>query len=183
LPKPVEHAPRQRRISCFDCGAEWEVAATAESTMCKRCSSYVDLHDYRVTNTVSKNFKTKGTFVLEPKGYVLNTEAFVGDAFIRGRLLGRLVVERSLTIYSTAEIKGTFKTAQLIIPAENHFRWPELIKVGSAEISGELVANLQVSGTVFFRPTARFFGDLTAKNLVVESGAVVVGQAQIGKKA
>src|SRR5258706_11545424 len=66
-PKAVECAPEQRRITCFDCGTELEVAVNAESTMCKRCSHHVDLRDYHIANAVSKNFKTKGAFVVEPK--------------------------------------------------------------------------------------------------------------------
>ena len=57
---------------------ELEVPVSAESTMCKRCSRYVDLKNYQINSAVSKNFKTKGAFVVEPKGYVFNTEAVVG---------------------------------------------------------------------------------------------------------
>src|SRR5215471_12870427 len=99
--KVQEPVPKQRIITCFECGAELEVPLSAESTMCKRCSRYVDLKDYHITNAVSKNFKTKGAFVIEPKGYVFNTEAIVGDAVIKGRFLGKLTAQRSLTIYST----------------------------------------------------------------------------------
>jgi len=178
-PKKVERAPDRRRITCFDCGTELDVAPSAESTMCKRCSSYIDLKDYQITSAVSKNFKTKGKFVVESKGYVFNTEATVGDAIIKGRFLGKLFAEHSLTIYSTAEIKGSFRTGCLVIPAETNFRWKEPIKVGSAEIGGELANDLQADGTVTLRSTARMFGNLEARNLVVESGAVVVGQVSI----
>lgn len=180
--KAEETGPERRRVTCFECGAELEVALSAESTMCKRCSRYVDLQDYRIAGTVSKNFKTKGAFVLEPKGYVLNTDAVVGDAVIKGRLIGKLTAQRSLTIYSSAEIKGSFTTERLVIPAANHFRWPEPIKTGSAEIAGELAANLVVAGTLVVKATARLFGDVAAKNMVVEPGAVVVGRARIGGK-
>jgi cytoskeletal protein CcmA (bactofilin family) len=104
----------------------------------------------------------------------------VGDAVIKGRFLGKLIAERSLAIYSTAEIKGTFKAARLIIPVANRFRWNETIKVGSAEIAGELAADLQVEGTIILKSTARLFGDMQAKDLVVEDGAVVVGGVRIG---
>jgi cytoskeletal protein CcmA (bactofilin family) len=171
-----------RRVCCFSCGTELDVPPTAQSTMCKRCSSYVDLHDYRITNAVSKNFKTKGSFVVEAKGYIFNTEVMVSDAVIKGRFLGKLVAERSLTIYSTADFKGSFKTGRLIIPAENHFRWKETIKLGSAEIAGELAASLHAQGTIILKPTARLFGDVVAGGLVVEAGAVLVGQYRVGSK-
>lgn len=179
-PKKVERAPDRRRITCFDCKTELEVATTAESTMCKRCSSYIDLKDYQITSAVSKNFKTKGKFVVEPKGYVFNTEVVVSDAVIKGRFLGKLFAEHSLTIFPTAEFKGSFKTGCLIIPAETNFRWKELIKVGSAEIAGEMANDLQAEGTVILKSTARMFGNLEARKLVVEPGAVVVGQLRIG---
>ena len=182
-PRPIELALERRRVGCFDCGAELEVAVSAESTMCKRCGRYVDLKDYHIANAVSKNFKTKGAFVVEPKGYVFNTEAIVGDAILKGRFLGKLIAEGSLTIYSTAEIKGSFKTNRLVIPAANHFRWNEPLNFGSAEIGGELVANLHASGTVVLKSTARLFGDLEAKHLVVEAGAVIVGNLRIGSKS
>jgi len=182
-PKKVERAPDLRRVSCFECGTELEVAASAESTMCKRCSSYVDLKDYQITSAVSKNFKTKGRFIVEAKGYVFNTEAVVGDAVIKGRFLGKLFAEHSLTVHSSAEIKGTFKTACLIIPPENHFCWKELIKVNSAEIAGELANDLHAKGTITLKSTARMFGNLEARNLVIEDGAVVVGQLRIGGAA
>jgi cytoskeletal protein CcmA (bactofilin family) len=179
--KPVERqSPGERkRVVCFECGAELDVPISAESTMCKRCSRHVDLRDYRITNAVSKNFKTKGSFVVETKGYVFNTEAIVGEATIRGRFHGKLSAEQSLTIYSTAEIKGSFKTVSLIVPAENHFRWNEPIKVKSAEIAGELVADLNAENTVTLKSTARMFGNITAGGLVVEEGAVIVGKLNI----
>jgi len=182
-PQAPRHAPRRRQITCFECGAELEVPASAESTMCKRCSRYVDLHDYQITSAVAKNFKTKGVFVIEPKGCVFNTESIVGDAVIRGKFHGKLAVERSLTIYSNADVKGSLTAAHLIIPVENLFRWPDLLKVGSAEIAGELAANLRARDTVVLKSTARFFGDVDARHLVVEEGAVVVGKMQIGSRA
>jgi cytoskeletal protein CcmA (bactofilin family) len=181
VPKAPKPTIEFRRISCFQCGTELEVPTAAESTMCKRCSSHVDLRDYLITQTISKNFRTYGRLVVEEKGYVLNTDSLVGEAVLKGRLIGKIVAHRSLEIYSTASIKGSFNTGRLIIPAGNSFRWPELLRIGGAEIGGELVANIQSSGTIVLKSTGRLFGDVQAANLVVESGAVLVGNAKIGR--
>ena len=180
--KGAERGPKRKHITCFECGAELDIPASAESTMCKRCSQYVDLHDYRITTAIAKNFKTKGTLVVELKGYVFNTESMVGDAVIKGKYHGKLVARGSLTIYSTADIKGSLTAAHLIIPPENHFRWPHQIQVGSAEIAGELAANLRAQDAVTLKSTARFFGNVDARDLVIEDGAVVVGKMQIGAR-
>jgi len=183
VPKTPARALNLRRIICFECGADLDVPASAESTMCKRCSRYLDLHDYRITTAIAKNFKTKGAFTVELKGYVFNTETIGGDVVIKGKFHGKLTAERSLTIYSTAEIKGSLTAALLVIPAENHFRWPDVIQAGSAEIAGELAANVHATGTVTLKSTARLFGSLDAANLVVEVGAVIVGKMNIGSTA
>jgi cytoskeletal protein CcmA (bactofilin family)/DNA-directed RNA polymerase subunit RPC12/RpoP len=180
-PKPPPLAFEQRRVACFECGAELEVSIAAESTMCKRCSSHVDLRDYQITQAISKSFRTHGRLVIEEKGYLLNTESVAGDAVIKGRLIGKLMAKRTLEIYSTAHIKGTFTAERLIVPAGNHFRWPEIVRVGGAEIGGELAAELESSGIIHLKSTARLFGNVLARHLIVESGAVLVGAARIGK--
>lgn len=173
----------QRRVKCFQCGTELEAPKAAASTMCKRCSGHVDLSDYRITQTVSKNFRTHGWLVVEEKGYVLNTEAVVGEAVIKGRLIGKLAAENTLEIHTSANIKGTFTAGRLVIPHGHHFRWEEPLRLGGAEIGGELTANLYSTGTVLLRASARFFGNIEAAGLIVESGAVFVGQAKTGKPA
>jgi cytoskeletal protein CcmA (bactofilin family) len=140
----------------------------------------VDLRDYAITQTVSKNFRTYGRLVVEEKGYVLNTDSLVGEAIVKGRLIGKLIATRLLEVHSSARIKGSFTTGRLVIPAGNYFRWPELLHIGGADIGGELVANVESKGTVTLRSTARFFGNIDAANLIVEDGAILVGDAKIG---
>jgi cytoskeletal protein CcmA (bactofilin family) len=181
--KAAKPSIQQKRVTCFRCGAELDVPLAATSTMCKKCGGYVDLDDYHIRQTVSRNFKTHGSFVVEEKGYVLNSEAFVGDAVIRGRFIGKLVAERTLEIHSGANIKGSFTAGCLVVPAKHHLQWPEPVRCGSVDVAGELVANVHVPGTVRLRATARFFGDVEAAHLVVESGAVFVGTARVGRAA
>jgi cytoskeletal protein CcmA (bactofilin family)/uncharacterized CHY-type Zn-finger protein len=181
-PQPPPPAFQLKRVVCFQCAAELEVPMSATSTMCKWCSSHLDLGDYHIVQSISKNFRTHGSLFLEEKGYLLNTDSVVGDAVIKGRLIGKLMARRTLEIHSTAHIKGSFAAGQLIIPAGQHFRWPEVLSVGSAEIGGELVAHLRATGIVQLKSTARLFGDVQAGHLVVESGAVFVGGAKIGSK-
>ena len=170
----------QKRVRCFQCGTELEAPRAAASTMCKRCSSYVDLSDYRITQTLSKNFRTHGWVVIEEKGYLLNTDTLAGEAVVKGRVIGKLATERALEVHTTARIQGSLNPGLLVVPAGQRFWWGEPLRVGGAEIAGELAAGLESSGTVVLRTTARLFGKITARNLVVEPGAVFVGEAKVG---
>jgi cytoskeletal protein CcmA (bactofilin family) len=179
LPKP---AIQTRQVQCFQCGTELDAPMAAASTMCKRCSSHVDLGDYQIAHTVSKNYRTHGRIVVEEKGYLLNTDSLAGDALVKGRVIGKIHAMRRLEIHTSARLQGTISARLLVIPLGHHFFWREVIHVGGAEIAGELSANLQAEHTVTLKATARFFGDVEAGNLVVEPGAVFVGRARIGSQ-
>ena len=181
--KAAQPVIARKRIRCFRCSAELDVPVAAASSMCKKCGSHVDLGDYHIRQTVSRNFLTHGRLIIEEKGYVLNADAHVGDAVIKGRFIGKLATEGALEIHSSASIKGSLSPGRLVIPAKHHFRWAEPLRCGGAEIAGELVANLHAPGTVLLKATARFFGDVEAGGLVVESGAVFVGAARVGPAA
>jgi cytoskeletal protein CcmA (bactofilin family)/DNA-directed RNA polymerase subunit RPC12/RpoP len=181
-PKPKEEArtPEQKRVACFDCGTEMDVPAVAKSAMCKRCSSYMDLQDYSISNAVSKNFRTKGRFVVEPKGYVFNTEVVAREIVLKGRVIGKFSAEQSLTVHSGADINGTLVTPLLLIPADTAFHWREPMQCGTVDVSGEAVGNIRASTLIRVRRGARLFGSVTAPNLVVEDGAVIVANTAIG---
>ncbi len=165
--KAVAVAVEQRHVTCFDCGAELDVPATAQSAMCKRCSSYLDLKDYAINTAVSKNFKTKGRFVVETKGYVFNTTVLAREIVIKGQVIGKLIAEDSLT-------------KRLIIPAGHSYHAKELLRVGGADFAGEYVGNILAENSVTLRGTGRIFGDVQARHLIVEEGAILVGRMQIG---
>jgi len=168
-----------RRVACFSCATELDVPVSAQSTMCKRCSSHVDLRDYNITSTVSKNFRTRGRFVLEESGYLLNTDSFATEVVLKGRLQGKLAAD-IFHIYPTAEIRGSFEAGKMVIPQVTNFRWPKTIRVQSAEIAGEVAGNLHAAGTILLRSGARLFGNIVAAGLVIESGAIWVGQSMVG---
>jgi cytoskeletal protein CcmA (bactofilin family) len=170
----------QRQVRCFQCGTDLEVPRAAASTMCKRCSSYVDLSDYRISQTLAKSLRTHGWVVIEEKGYLLNTDTLAGEAVIKGKLIGKLVALGTLEIYSSANIKGEFSAGRLVIPAGNHFSWEQPIRAGSVEIAGELVGNIEATGMVRLKSSARLFGNVRAANLVVEANAILVGEVRVG---
>ena len=57
--------------------------------------------------------------------------------------------------------------------------WQGPIEVGSAEIVGDLMANLQARKVVSLKAGARFFGELKAGGLAMEDGAVLVGPVEV----
>ncbi|MFM1768854.1 MAG: hypothetical protein RJA22_1383 [Verrucomicrobiota bacterium] len=180
---PRPGAPGTRRVACFQCGTVLEVSPSAQSTMCKRCSSHVDLRDYDINHTESKNFRTRGRFVLQEGGCLLNTDSVMQDAVIKGKVIGRIQALGSLELHRQAEIRGSFKAGLLVITDETVFRWAEPIVVGGADIAGEVQGTLVASGTVTLRAGSRFFGKIEAGSLRVFSGAILVAGVRVGVPA
>ena len=168
-----------RQVTCFKCNTELDVSPTAQSTMCKRCSSHMDLRDYTITSATSRNFQTKGRFVVEEGAYLFNTDTTATHLIVKGRVLGKLTAEDSLELYTSAELKGSFRARKLVIPAGQRFGWPEPLTLQGAEISGELVANIKGGSTIVIKSTGRLFGNVQAENIVIEPGAVIVGDMKI----
>jgi len=69
--------------------------------------------------------------------------------------------------------------ARLVVPAANLFRWKGEIKVGSADIEGELIADLCVERLIRVGSTGRLSGTVKATSLVAEQGAVIEVEARI----
>lgn len=179
-PAPSRPAAGGRQVACFQCGTLLEVSPSAQSTMCKRCSGHVDLRDYNINHTESKNFRTRGKLVLQESGCLLNTDSIFQEAVIKGKVIGRIEAVGDLEIHRQAEIRGSFKAGTLIIAPETVLRWPEPLQLANAEVAGELQANVTAAGTVLLRSGSRFFGSLQAAHLRVQPGAVVVGQLRVG---
>lgn len=179
-PAPSRPAVGGRQVACFQCGTVLEVSPSAQSTMCKRCSAHVDLRDYNISHTESKNFRTRGRLILQESGCLLNTDSLFEEAVLKGKVIGRIEAVGGLEIHRQAEIRGSFKAGTLIIAPETVLRWPEPLHLGNAEVAGELQANVTATGTVLLRSGSRFFGSLQAAHLRVQPGAVVVGHLRVG---
>lgn len=179
-PAPPRPAAGGRQVACFQCGTVLEVSPSAQSTMCKRCSAHVDLRDYNISHTESKNFRTRGKLILQESGCLLNTDSLFEEAVVKGKVIGRIEAVGSLEIQRQAEIRGSFKAGTLIIAPETVLRWPEPLHLANAEVAGELQANVTATGTVLLRSGSRFFGSLQAAHVRVQPGAVVVGHLRVG---
>jgi len=182
-PASAAAVPETRQVTCFDCGTAMDVPVSAQSSMCKRCSSHLDFQDYTVHQAVSKSFRTKGSLRVEKSGYIFNTEILAGEVTLHGRIQGKVTAERSLTVHTGAELKGPVRTPLLVIPEGQCFFWREGLQVETLEVGGELVGEPRLLQTVRLLATGRLFGGVQTHNLVVESGAIVVGRLEISAGA
>ena len=121
-----ERAPKQRHITCFECGAELGSARQRRIhhvQMVQPLRGPARLSDH---HRHGQKFQDQGHAGRRAQRLCFqHRNSSSATPSSRENIHGKLAVERSLTIYSTADIKGSLTAAHLVIPAENHFRWPE----------------------------------------------------------
>lgn len=78
------------------------------------------------------------------------------DLRIDGKIIGNITCAAKVVIGASSKVNGH-------------------IKCNDLTIEGNLKGNVEVNGTLFFRSTSVFEGDIQYKKLIVEEGATVSG--------
>lgn len=87
-----------------------------------------------------------------------------GDVLIEGMVEGSLKTERDLRVGQKASINAN-------------------VSASNATIAGEIKGNIEIGEKLELEPTAKLYGDVKTKVLVIASGALVNGSIAMGDKA
>ncbi len=95
--------------------------------------------------------------IVGPSVNVEGDFASEGNIIVKGSVAGSVHTSRHLSVEVGARIMAN-------------------VRAGSAKISGEVKGNVKVKDTLELTSTARVVGDIDAKVLVIEAGALVYGK-------
>lgn len=76
-------------------------------------------------------------------------------------------------------LKGTLKCDKRLVVGEKG-QVEGQVMASEAVIMGTITGDVKISGSLQLRGTAKIYGDITAKHLVVEEGATYNGQCKVG---
>lgn len=114
-------------------------------------------HPVRTAPSATRNVLSSD---VEIKGSV----KFTNDLVVDGRIEGEISSEGNLTVGENARIKAEIKTATVIVYGKVH-------------------GNLTATDRVELKSTAEVVGDIKAKTLAIEAGAIFVGKSTVGTPA
>ncbi len=97
---------------------------------------------------------------VEIKGIV----KFSNDLVVDGKIDGEIHSDGSLTVGENARIKAEIKTATVVVYGKVH-------------------GNLTASDRVELKSSAEVIGDIKAKTLSIEAGAIFIGKSTVGNPA
>ncbi len=171
--------PKHRPAHCFECTAAHEVPGDARSTTCKACGAYIDLQDYKITSSFSRNIKTRGSVYLSPKGDLSSSKIVCSEATLHGRMRGNLQCDGPVTIRSQGRLTGTIEVGELVIEKGSDVQFSRPVKAASVAVHGAVSGHLFSESQVFVSRTGSLEGNVTATGFSVEKGGIFQGELTI----
>jgi cytoskeletal protein CcmA (bactofilin family) len=167
-------------IECFDCKAKQEVSSAATSTFCPKCSTHIDLRNYKVTTSFSRSIKTQGEIHVTAKGDLSSTNVTCRSALIEGKMRGNMTCLGTATVNFIGKIPGRLMAEHVLIERKSDVHFFRRIRVKSIEIRGRMTGEIIAEGAVIIHRSALLDGNVTAKSISVEKGGIFLGQLIIG---
>jgi cytoskeletal protein CcmA (bactofilin family) len=167
-------------IECFECKAKQEISSAASSTFCPKCSTHIDLRNYKVTTSFSRSIKTQGEVHVTAKGDLSSTNVTCRSALIEGKMRGNMTCVGTATINFVGKIPGRLTAENVLIERKSDVHFFRRIRVKSIEIRGRMTGEIVAEGTVIIHRSALLDGNVTAKSISVEKGGIFSGQLIIG---
>ncbi len=172
--------PHNSAIECFDCKAKQEVSSAASSTFCPKCSTHIDLRDYKITTSFSRSIKTHGEIHITAKGDLSSSSVTCRSALIEGKMRGNMNCVGTATINFTGKIPGRLTAEHVLVERKSDVQFFRRARVKSIEIRGRMTGEIIAEGAVVIHRNATLDGNVTAKSISVEKGGIFSGQLIIG---
>ncbi len=171
--------PKVQVAHCFECTGWHEVSGTAHSTTCKSCGAYVDLQDYKVTGSFSRNIKTRGTVYVSAKGDLSSSKIICSQATIHGKMRGNLTCSGRVIIRVQGKLFGSIEAGELIVEKGSEVSFTRPVHAATAEVHGRMTALIVANGQVTISKSGLLDGAVSAHGFSVEKGGCFQGELTI----
>src|SRR5256886_17172688 len=162
-------------IECFECKARHEVSSAATSSFCPKCSTHIDLRNYKINTSFSRSIKTQGEIHITPKGDLSSTTVTCRSALIEGKMRGNMNCRGTATINCVGKIPGRLIAENIVVDRKSDVHFFRRIQVKSIEIRGRMTGEIVAEGAVVISRNALVAGNLTAKSILGAEGGTFIG--------
>lgn len=170
-----------REISCFSCAATQQVSSAAESSLCPKCGSYIDLRDFKITGPFGRSIQTQGEVIVSPKGDLTSQRVLCGGARIEGKMRGQLVCTGDVAIRLQGQLIGGVEATSVVIEKKSDVDLAKPVQAQSVEINGKARGVVVCAGRVTINKSGSLEGAIFARSIVIEKGGVFSGELHIGE--
>jgi cytoskeletal protein CcmA (bactofilin family) len=167
-----------REIKCFSCHAPQQVSTAAESSLCPKCGSYIDLRDFRISGPFGRTVQTQGRVTILPKGDV-TTRILCGYGRIEGKMRGMMISSGVLEICLSGRLPGELEAEKVVVERKSEVEFGRPVKAKAFEIDGRMSGTLICDGRVTILKHGVVTGTIQARSIVVEKGGIFSGELEI----
>lgn len=174
---------KERTIHCHSCGHRQVVSSSAQSSLCPSCASYLDLRDLKVSGPYARTIQTQGTVTVTAKGDLASVRVACGEAWIEGKVRGKLVCSGECHIKLKGPVMGAFEAATLIVEKKSEVEFTKPVRAKAIEVIGRASATIHCDGCVKILKGGMLDGVIYARAVDFEQGSFFTGTLHIGEKA
>lgn len=168
-----------RQIACFNCGFIYSAIAEAQSSQCPKCSSYISLLNYDITEHWNRRIQTRGDVVIQKSGIVSGATLQCHHLTVLGQLSGSVECSGDLIIRSHGKISGKVLCHNLRIEKGARVEFLNPVTAATALIDGHVLGNITCSGAIILEKRAQLQGCVRTTSLVVKPGAKHIGTIEM----
>jgi cytoskeletal protein CcmA (bactofilin family) len=168
-----------REVTCFSCGHLHKAVAQAQSSQCPRCSAYISLRDYVITDPWNRRIQTRGDVVIEKTGVVSGVTIQCHNLTVLGELAGSVECSGNLIIRSHGKILGKVSCHQLRVERGAKVEFLNPVNAATAYIDGNVRVQISCTGSITLEKRAHLQGLVKTASLVIKEGAKHTGAIEM----
>jgi len=188
---PVKQPPRSllmrllrptqppREIRCFSCSHAYTTIAEAQSSQCPKCSGYVSLQNYDISDHWNRRIQTCGNVVIQKNSTVSGDTLQCHDLTVLGHLACPAECSGDLVIRSHGKIIGTIHCKKLRVEKGARVEFLHPVNASTAQIDGNVRGQISCTGTITLEKRAHLQGLVRTTALIVKAGAKHTGTIEV----
>ncbi len=168
-----------REIRCFTCGYSYTTVAEAHSSQCPKCSGYISLIDYEITEPWNRRIQTCGDVIIQKTGSVAGVTLQCHNLTVLGELAGSVECSGDLIIRSHGKIIGKVNCRNLRVEKGAKVEFLNPVNAATAFIDGSVRGQISCTGAVTLEKRAHLQGLVRTTSLIVKPGAKHTGTIEM----
>ena len=168
-----------RQVACFNCGHSFTASAEAQSSQCPKCSGYISLLDYEITDGWNRQLQTCGNVTIQKSGSVTGSKLQCHQLTVLGHLAATVECTGDLIIRGHGKIIGNIVCRTLRIEKGARVDFLHPVNAETASIDGNVRGQIFCTGVVTLQKRAHLQGLVRTTSLIVKPGAKHTGNIEM----
>ncbi|HMO05246.1 MAG TPA: polymer-forming cytoskeletal protein [Kiritimatiellia bacterium] len=177
--------PTKYEYVCYECGYRFTVAGKVRTLYCAKCRTILNQTDYSIDKPHDVSIVTAGVVTITETGVWSGGTLSARDVVLRGRHEGGSIKAfRRLELAPGSVFRlDALEAEDLVVHEGVVIEGGETpMRFREVEVRGEVSGRLEASGLVTLHARAVFRGVLKTKRFVMEDGAVLEADVEIGAR-